>query len=161
MNAEPPILFVQMDHYSGTSVSDTIPNLVPFTFEPRKIDDTYYRYQYPLALGHCRTVHSVQGITASQGVIFYPTANGPPFSRGIEYVAISRPTRTEDLFLMGSLLREHFQSSKHESAYANINRFYADLRSSSYYITLDNYNDNTNADIDTLDMFIDNDITHL
>ena len=140
MYKQPPILFVQMDHYKGTSLSQSIPNLVSFVFKKRTLADTYSRWQYPLAIAHCRTNHSIQGITAKQGAIVYPTPSGqPPFSRGSEYVGISRPTRTEDLWLMEPLHLQHFYSSKHATSIENINNFYSHLRSKPSFITLDNY----------------------
>ena len=139
MYNQPPILFVQMDHYKGTSLSPTIPNLVSFVFKKRTLADTYSRWQYPLAISHCRTVHSIQGLTAKQGAIVYPTPSGPPFCRGSEYVACSRPTRTEDLWLMGPLYLEHFNSRKHSTSIQNINNFYSQLRLKPCFITLQNY----------------------
>lgn len=61
------LVFVQMDHYEGTSVDRNIPNLVPFV--PLRsftaIDDNYRRFQYPFEMGTAKTVHSSQGVTGT------------------------------------------------------------------------------------------------
>ena len=71
MHREPPILFVQMDTYYGTSISPTIPNLVSFTFQKKSLADKYYRWQYPLALGHAPSVN--QNGHVCEGFLAYMT----------------------------------------------------------------------------------------
>ena len=69
---EIPIVLVQMDgdDDSFPSCSATIPRLVPFAgFTGAAIGNEYHRVQLPFLPAHARTGHSVQGMTAHDGVV--------------------------------------------------------------------------------------------
>ena len=59
-----------------------------------------------------RTVHSAQGITSEAGIVGFPTV-GTPFTRGLEYVIISRATKRENIILMSPLFPWHFNHPKY------------------------------------------------
>ena len=131
---EYPIVFVQMDKYLGKSADANIPNLVPFAIYQslHKIEKDYHRWQYALQMGHCKTVHSSQGITAENGIIAYPPQSMRYGARGLTYVAISRPRNTEDLFLMNQLTMDQFRNPP--AAYKNINSYYDKLRKRKIFL---------------------------
>ena len=60
------------------------------------------------------TAHKSQGVTAKGGVIYEPTQFGSdssrPFTRGLEYVAISRCPAYDKLYLLKPLQPKHFNS---------------------------------------------------
>ena len=116
-NKEIPVVFVQMDLDTGCTVdkpkngTDPVPNLIPFCAIPAdsKLLNKYIRWQLPLLSAHARTVHSAQGMTATNGAILYPNAIGARhFARALEYVMMSRPTTHENIYLMSPLTLEHF-----------------------------------------------------
>jgi hypothetical protein len=53
--------------------------------------------------------HKIQGTTATSGAVIQPSVN-KPFARGLDYVAISRPTELSKLFLLGPLTGNKFTS---------------------------------------------------
>ena len=65
-------------------------------------------------------------------MVFYPS-EGERITRGLEYVAISRPTALLDLFLMSALTMRHF-SAAHETplSYKFIGNFYDAMRRGKY-----------------------------
>jgi len=105
-----PIVFVKMDNFKGQSCYQDIPNVVPFCqIQSRsKLRNRYYRYQLPLSIAHCSTVHKYQGLTAKNALILYPPDPRSRFPRGLVYVMTSRPTRMEDIYLMSPLHFNHF-----------------------------------------------------
>ena len=112
-NREIPIVLVEMDQNIGFSISPLIPNLIPISkvSSESKIKNEYFRLQLPLDMAHCSTTHKRQGVTAKFGTVIKPTDyNRTPFSRGLEYVQLSRATKLEDVFLIGKLNKKHFQS---------------------------------------------------
>ncbi len=102
-----------MDQNIGFSISPLIPNLIPISevSSESKIKNEYFRFQLPLDMAHCSTTHKRQGVTAKFGAVIKPTDyDRTPFSRGLEYVQLSRATKLEDVFLIGKLNKKHFQS---------------------------------------------------
>ncbi|KAE8228524.1 hypothetical protein CF326_g6539 [Tilletia indica] len=63
------------------------------------------RQQLPLQPGFAMTVHSAQGITSAGGVVVDLTRGGFP-----AYVAASRATRREDIFLMSEVSRRQLNT---------------------------------------------------
>jgi hypothetical protein len=57
----------------------------------------------------------MQGTTATYGAVIEPSEN-KPFSRGIDYVATSRPTVLNNLFLLAPLTEKHFNAWPEERA---------------------------------------------
>jgi hypothetical protein len=109
---ELPIVLVQMD---GTEESfpytcyNKVPRLVPIcaianTSRMTATGNKYARYQIPILPAHGRTGHSVQGYTAYDGVV---DDVGSQFFAG-EYVALSRATDIEKVFLLKPVQEKHF-----------------------------------------------------
>ncbi|KAK0518928.1 hypothetical protein OC834_007557 [Tilletia horrida] len=101
----PVVAIVQFDPDAKWCLSGLPPGCVPiypttssFNFQPGSSSATVYtvkRLQLPLQPGFAMTVHSAQGITSSGGVVVDLTKGG--FHT---YVAASRATRREDIFLV-------------------------------------------------------------
>lgn len=69
---------------------------------------------------------------AKNGVVFYPS-EGERITRGLEYVAISRPTALADLFLMSGLKMQHFSAALETPlSYKFIGNFYSAMRRGIY-----------------------------
>ena len=88
-----------------------VPRVVPFVAKPSMIylQHKYYRYQLPLAPAHCRTFHKAQGITAKFGMVVAPSTK-KPFAMGVEYVAVSRAQKMEDVILTHPIREDHINS---------------------------------------------------
>jgi hypothetical protein len=95
-----------MDRPVGYSISksesDILGDIIPFV-AVCKSDEIYcthyHRWQLPLEPALAFTTHKMQGTTATDGAVIEPSGN-KPFSRGIDYVATSRPTVLNNLFLL-------------------------------------------------------------
>ena len=103
-------IFVQMDddiHYGNEllSIMNEIPNVVVFTPKLFSIHcDKFNRYQFPLLNAHARTVHSAQGITAKQSVIFQAFLFFEKvFTFALCYVALSRIGKMLQLHLLENI----------------------------------------------------------
>ena len=118
---EIPIVFVQMDGgdgwgYKGDSVSPTLPRIVPFVAESckTKLCGKYTRKQLKLRTAHCITIHKSQGLTAKNGLVLCPTETEKQcFAPGLEYVALSRAQKIEDVYLTRPLANFHFAANRH------------------------------------------------
>ena len=75
----------------------------------------YHRLQLPLEPAFACTTHKMQGTTATYGAVIEPSES-KPFSRGIDYVAASRPTMLKNLFLLSPLTDRHFNAWPEERA---------------------------------------------
>ena len=123
-----------MDENIGYSISTVIPNLIPIgkVCSETKIKG-YFRYQLPLDMAHCSTTHKRQGVTAKYGAVIKPTAyNKTPFSRGLEYVQLSRSQRLEHIVLIGNKFNKHHFMS-HEKERHRIEREYDRLKKLNKY----------------------------
>ena len=107
---EIPTVFVQMDLPIGYSISSTTPSIIPFvavTTEADTYNNYYHRWQLPLEPAFATTTHKMQGATAKYGAVVDPSP-GTPFTRGLDYVAVSRPTELNNLTLLAPLTPAHF-----------------------------------------------------
>ena len=59
------------------------------------------RTQFPLALSLACTVHKVQGLSLMSAVVIFDLENQNSFNEGQMYVALSRVTKIDNLFLIG------------------------------------------------------------
>ena len=101
-----------MDNTIGSSISKSIPDIIPFVGvcrETDKYNKNYHRWQLPLEPAFACTTHKMQGTTAKYGAVIEPSS-GTPFARGLDYVAPSRPTELAKLFLLAPLTDRHFTS---------------------------------------------------
>ena len=129
MNREIPTVLVEMDLNIGYSISTKRQNIIPFVAVCRMEDKylkKFHRWQLPLEPAFACTTHKMQGTTAKFGAVVQPSQN-KPFVRGLDYVAPSRPTELNKLFLLGPLTEVHynaFPQERHE-----ITQEYTRLRS--------------------------------
>ena len=116
IDREIPTVFVKMDLPIGYSISQTIPNIIPFvaiTTDDDKYSKHYHRWQIPLEPAFASTTHKMQGATARFGAVIEPSAK-KPFARGLDYVATSRPTELAKLTLLAPLTVNQFSASPQE-----------------------------------------------
>jgi len=110
-----PTVFVEMDdfiHYGPNNVSifSEKENIIPFTekifYIPTFAKIT--RLQIPLNIAFARTIHSAQGVTAIEDVVYsVPKKN---FCEFLSYVALSRVGSLKQIHLFGQYLtKAHFQ----------------------------------------------------
>ena len=107
---EIPTVFVQMDLPIGYSISSTTPSIIPFvavTTEADTYNKYYHRWQLPLEPAFATTTHKMQGATEKYGAVVDPNP-GTPFTRGLDYIAVSRPTELNNLTLLAPLTPAHF-----------------------------------------------------
>ena len=90
-------------------------------------NNIFYRWQMPLTPAAAITVHKAQGLTAKFGIVYCPTNKVKSFTRGLEYVAISRVQSFNSLWLLNILRESHFTSFQVQID--EINECYDDLRS--------------------------------
>ena len=116
MNREIPTVLVKMDLDIGYSIISDKPNIIPFV-AVCKMEDKYlkifHRWQIPLEPAFACTTHKMQGTTAKFGAVILPSQN-KPFARGLEYVAPSRPTELNNLYLLGPLTEVHYSAFPQE-----------------------------------------------
>ena len=111
---ETPIVFVEFPTMKvNQSALPGYEKVIPITLmqsrECIKVNNKhYYRWQLPLAPSAAITTHKAQGITATYGVVYSPSVSARPFTRGLEYVAISRCPSINMLFLLNHLRESHF-----------------------------------------------------
>ena len=107
---EIPTVFAKMDLKIGYSILSTINSVIPLvaiTSENELYNKYYHRWQLPLEPGFACTTHKMQGATAIHGAVVEPSAN-KPFARGLDYVAVSRPTELANLTLLNPLTTAYF-----------------------------------------------------
>lgn len=118
-NYKIPIVFVLMDEdikYGNTNISAlkddngiAIKNVIAFGEQSFGIGRKSKRIQVPLEIAFARTVHSAQGITAKQSLVFTPTKeNERIFAPFLAYVALSRVGSLKQLLLLELLTVKHF-----------------------------------------------------
>ena len=117
-NQDLPVVLVQMDNDIGYSVSETIPNVVPFTesFDSSEMYlRQYRRWQIPLVAAFATTTHNMQGSTIRGNCVTSPSLYSP-WARGLDYVANSRVTELKNLYLLRPLRENHFHTHHKERA---------------------------------------------
>jgi hypothetical protein len=105
-----PIVLVQFDEsfYCAQSWDTLKPRVVPICFDNfifKLQDKTWTRYQLPLELAWCTTIHKTQGRTLNQLVLYTDSIH----QAGQAYVGISRCRTIEGLKLIGKLQLTMFQ----------------------------------------------------
>ena len=68
------------------------------------------RLQFPLALAWACTVHKVQGLTLNKIVISFDLFKQRSFNYGQTYVALSRATSIQGLYVLGKLEHKHIKA---------------------------------------------------
>ena len=68
------------------------------------------RLQFPLALAWACTVHKVQGLTLNKIVISFELFKQRSFNYGQTYVALSRATSLQGLYVLGKLEHKHIKA---------------------------------------------------
>lgn len=107
-----------MDNNIGYSISDTIPNVIPFTEHYDSSEmylRKYRRWQIPLVAAFATTTHKMQGSTVRGNCVTSPSISSP-WARGLDYVANSRVTELKNLYLLRPLRENHFHTHHRERA---------------------------------------------
>ena len=68
------------------------------------------RLQFPLALAWACTIHKVQGLTLNKIVISFELFKQRSFNYGQTYVALSRATSLQGLYVLGKLEHKHIKA---------------------------------------------------
>jgi hypothetical protein len=108
---EIPVVFVKMDQMIG-GITGSNSNVIPFTAvcdESDVYEGGYHRWQLPLQAAAAITTHKMQGTTAIGNVVSSPSSGGS-FTRGLDYVANSRVTQLDKLFLLKPMTKAAFTS---------------------------------------------------
>ena len=95
-----------------------------FNITKRKSSGVVTRTQFPLVLAYACTVHKVQGLTLDKIVVSFQLERQRNFNSGQIYVALSRATSLNGLFLTGNY------SSSAITASGTVHKEYQRLRSS-------------------------------
>ena len=114
-----PTVFVEMDdfiHYGPNNISifPNQENIIAFTEKKfylptvNKEKNAIVRYQIPLDIAFARTVHSSQGVTAKEDIVYFvPVKN---FCEFLSYVALSRAGSLNQIHLLNHYLtKNHFK----------------------------------------------------
>jgi len=115
---EIPIVLIQLDGADNYTYScdTTLKRIIPICPTPgpsvtvhseTKGEQKFTRVLLPILPAFGRTIHSVQGFTASNGIVLYPNSH----EFGGTYVAISRARELKDVLLM-EMLQEFFFTRK-------------------------------------------------
>ena len=96
------------------------------------------RVQFPLMLAHACTVHKVQGLTLEKAVISFTLSSQKQFNPGQVYVALSRVSSLEGLYLTGNFKESAVVASRavHEE-YERLRRNENILPTIEYYKNTD------------------------
>ena len=93
-------------------------NLVPieraeakFNVSKRKSAVMVRRTQFPLTLSYACTVHKVQGLTQEKIVVSFQLNKQKSFNPGQMYVALSRVTSLNGLYLIGDYSKSAFKAN--------------------------------------------------
>ena len=105
-----------MDKDNGYSLTTSLPNIVPFTAicdDNQRYDTHYNRWYIPLEVAFATTTLKMQGATCT-GNCVTKASDGCPYARGLDYVATSRVTELNKLFLLKPLTKKQFMSHPKE-----------------------------------------------
>lgn len=100
-------MLVQLDEDVGYTCLPGLPNVVPIKQFTSHLCEGVNRLQLPFVVAHACTIHSVQGLTAENGVTLLPATTYN--AQGLMYVACSRPRSLEQLWLLKPLHKKHFE----------------------------------------------------
>ena len=78
---------------------------VSFPIKKNKPNPSIKRTQFPLVLSWECTVHKVQGLTLKEGVISFDLQKQKSFNQGQMYVALSRISKFDNMYLIGKYHR--------------------------------------------------------
>ena len=131
-----PVVFVK---FPTMTINDSaivgIEKVVPITLQRNKYETfkaggaKYFRWQMPFIPAFALNTHKVQGLTAHDGVVYKPTpSNQSPFTRSLEYVAISRCPSVKKLILLKPLKSSHFRPTGREHEFNMIENAYQKFR---------------------------------
>ena len=111
-----PVVFVELDNniqigFDNISVFENTPNIITFSEQDFKVFKHYTRTQLPFDIAFARTIHSAQGVTAIEDIVYsVPVRN---FCAFLSYVALSRCGSLKQLHLLGNYLNlAHFEIKK-------------------------------------------------
>ena len=124
-----PTVFVEMDdfiHYGPNNVSifPDKENIIAFTENTSYIPNfkTIARKQLPLDIAFARTIHSAQGVTAKEDVVYFVPKK--KFCKFLSYVAMSRAGSLKQIHLLGENLQKHHFEIDNDTRNAIIDEYY-------------------------------------
>ena len=97
---------------------------ITFPIQKNKLQPSIKRTQFPLVLSWSFTVHKVQGLSLSDGVISYELQRQKDFNQGQMYVAMSGISKLENMHLIGNYSRNAIKLTK--SAKKEYERLYSE-----------------------------------
>lgn len=115
---DPQLSIVKIDQMIG-GIAGSNTNIITFTAVCDKSDvyeGGYHRWQLPLKAASAITTHKMQGTTAIGNVVTLPSSSGF-FTRGLDYVANSRVTELDKLFLLRPMTKAAFTSYPNTTAF--------------------------------------------
>jgi hypothetical protein len=161
-NNEPNLLYVNFDdEKAGKTTINTSSNsfakqnnLVPIEPVLAKIkvrpgkasSPEIQRIQFPIALSWACTVHKVQGLTLEKVVISLNLKKQRSFNYGQIYVALSRATSLQGLYILGEI------KSKHIKVNPKVNEEYERLRDSSLYFNTSSKDEQSDDSVLTISL---------
>jgi len=135
-NYQLPTVFVEMDdfiHYGPNNISifPNQQNIIAFTEKKfylpslNKENKGIVRNQIPLDIAFARTVHSSQGVTAKEDIVYFVPHKS--FCEFLSYVALSRAGSLKQIHLLNNYLtKKHFEI--HEKTKNEIEQEYLRLK---------------------------------
>ena len=161
-NNEPNVLYVNFDdEKAGKTTINTSSNsfakqnnLVPIEPVLAKIkvrpgkasSPEIQRIQFPIALSWACTIHKVQGLTLEKVVISLNLKKQRSFNYGQIYVALSRATSLQGLYILGEI------KSKHIKVNPKVNEEYERLRDSSLYFNTSSKDEHSDDSVLTISL---------
>ena len=96
----------------NNQVVPIIPVLTKIKIKPDKPSSPeIQRTQFPLTLAYACTIHKVQGLTLKNVVISFDLLKQPFFNYGQIYVALSRSTALQGLYILGNIEMKHIKAN--------------------------------------------------
>ena len=83
-----------------------------FGLRKNKQQPSVKRTQFPLTLSWACTVHKVQGLSLAEGVVSFKLEKQKSFNRGQIYVALSRISSINKMYLIGSYNKAELKVNK-------------------------------------------------
>ena len=83
-----------------------------FGIAKNKVQPSIKRTQFPLTLSWACTVHKVQGLSLNKAIISFDLERQKCFNQGQMYVALSRITNMENMYLIGKYSRSAIKENK-------------------------------------------------
>ena len=97
-------------HYNAIPISQTSAQIK--ICHKKMLSPEIERTQFPLCVAWACTVHKVQGLTLSTLVVCFDLQNQKSFNYGQVYVALSRVTSIQGLYILGEFDKKHIKADR-------------------------------------------------